>query len=183
MLQRSRRDIKIHNAPMEVMKRVDFFAKQQNSLKGLKFGDRQNCIDHPVGTGVSCESIDNHMSEVMQLSTQPEESAEEAESMNHDPNQNPSRAIEIDGDESMEEGDKDEEVAEDDAKDKDEAKSEDDAEVIADGKEDASEKTSVEIRDDENGTPGAAVANEKDHATRHGRVSRTCERENDFPET
>ena len=36
--------------------------------------------------------------------------------MNHDPIQNPSRAIEIDDDESMEEEHKDEEIAEDDSK-------------------------------------------------------------------
>ena len=87
------------------------------------------------------------MNEVMKLGTQPEESAEEAESMDPDPNQNTSMLIEIDSDESMEEGDKDEEISEDHAK------------VIADGKEDSSEKTSVENRHDEHGTPGSVVAN------------------------
>ena len=41
------------------------------------------------------------MNEVMQLGVQPKESAEEAESMSPDPNQNHSRVIEIDGDTKM----------------------------------------------------------------------------------
>ena len=39
VLQRSRRDVKIHKMPMEVIKRIDVIEKQKNSLKGLKFGD------------------------------------------------------------------------------------------------------------------------------------------------
>ena len=61
---------------MELIKRIDFIAKQQNSLKGREFGDRQNDIDCLVITGVSYESVGNHINEV--LGMKPEESAEEA---------------------------------------------------------------------------------------------------------
>ena len=117
------------------------------------------------------------------LGIQPEESAGEAELMNPYPNQNSSREIEIDDDESMEEEDKDEEIAEDDLEDKDKAVVEDGTEEIVDGRECTSEKISVENRDNEHGAPGATVANDQDHITRCSKFSRPYDHAKDFPET
>ena len=111
------------------------------------------------------------MNEVIKLGMQPEESAEEAESMKSEPNQNPSRVIKIDGDESMEQGYEDEEIAEDCS------------EANVDGKEDTSDKISLESKDDEYDVPGATVVNDQHYVTRHGRVSKPCDHAKYFPET
>ena len=38
--------------PQSAINRINYAAKQQKTMKGLKFGDRQNLIDHCISTGV-----------------------------------------------------------------------------------------------------------------------------------
>ena len=38
--------------PMSAVSRINYMCKKQCSVKGLKFGDRQNQIDYLISTGV-----------------------------------------------------------------------------------------------------------------------------------
>ena len=38
--------------PLNDIKRIDFMAKTQKSIRGFNFGDRQNLIDNLISTGV-----------------------------------------------------------------------------------------------------------------------------------
>ena len=42
----------IYKIPVSIISCINIMAKQQGSLKGLKFRDRQNHIDYLISTGV-----------------------------------------------------------------------------------------------------------------------------------
>ena len=52
ILSRQWKDVKVMKMLENEIRRINFMSKKQKSIKGLKFGDMQNVIDHLIRTGV-----------------------------------------------------------------------------------------------------------------------------------
>ena len=52
VLNRQRQDVEVHKMPVSAISRINDVCKKQKSIKGLKFGDRQNMTIEAIDTGV-----------------------------------------------------------------------------------------------------------------------------------
>ena len=52
ILHRQWQDVEVHKMPVSAISRINYMVKRQKSVKGLKFGDRQNSINAAISTGV-----------------------------------------------------------------------------------------------------------------------------------
>ena len=82
-LDRQWKDVEIYKMPESAINRINHMARQQKSVKGLKFGDRQNLIDYRISIGVIEDEgieednlINNIDSDIMIEEENPEDNAD-----------------------------------------------------------------------------------------------------------
>ena len=179
VLNRQWNDVQNLKMPISAISRINFMAKKQKAVKGLKFGDHQNIIDHLISTVVDHDSAwyenqgTGHADKVIQHDIEIEEAgnnndpgeSEDANSV-EDPKKTAEEATV--GDTAHDEHDADNESYEGDNNDK---SSQDNNEIL------------VENQSEEIAPPGAKDDEIGITVTRSGRVSRPYDYEKHFPET
>ena len=90
VLDRQWKDVEAYKMPQSAINRINFIAKKQKSVKGLKFGDHQNMIDAAISTGVidnqtlAKDLINSDLHYDMQIDNTPSEEQYEDENANSD---------------------------------------------------------------------------------------------------
>ena len=183
VLQRQWQDVEAHKMPVSAISRINYMCKKQKSVRGLKFGDRQNLINDAISTGVE-EGPDPLQTHNIPYPHTP------SNAIQHD------ILIEDDSDEINEEASAVDQNADGIIDEVGEVDAIDPSDVVNDNENMAS-GTAVENRNDEildeqiDGDDSIASIDSDDEAraanrqrvTRSGRVSKPCDYKTNFPGT